>query len=45
MMMCRTTLTGVLLLLMGVGAPARAQVDLTGSWGPLYHEDNLVSCP
>ena len=41
MMMCRTTLTGVLLLLMGVGAPARAQVDLTGSWGPLYHEDNL----
>ena len=45
MMMCRAAMTSALLLFMGVGAPVRAQVDLTGNWDPIYHEDNPERIP
>ena len=30
---------------MAMGTPALAQVDLTGNWDPLYHEDNPERIP
>ena len=44
-MMFRATLATALFFLMGVGGPAQAQVDLTGNWDPIYHEDNLERIP
>lgn len=37
---------GVLLLfVLAVAAPARAQVDFSGQWAPLYHEDAIERLP
>ena len=43
--MFRATLVSALLLLIGIGEPAQAQVDLTGNWDPIYHEDNPERIP
>ena len=36
-------LGGVLVVVMaaGAGSPAYAQLNLTGNWGPIMHEDQL----
>ncbi|MBI4266552.1 MAG: MBL fold metallo-hydrolase [Acidobacteria bacterium] len=39
-----TIVTGALLLL-GMGSTAEAQVDLTGLWAPLFHEDRPERLP
>ena len=43
--MCKlSVLSGVLLAVLS-GLPASAQVDFTGEWAPLYHEDNPERIP
>jgi hypothetical protein len=45
-MRCVKIRTAVLLLLAALGAaPAHAQVDFTGQWAPLYHEDTIERVP
>jgi len=33
------------ILLLGMGAPAAAQVDLSGIWAPIFHEDQPERIP
>src|SRR4030095_2585855 len=33
------------LVLIGVARPASAQVDLTGMWAPIFHEDQVERIP
>ena len=32
-------------IVQAIGAPAYAQVDFTGQWAPLYHEDTIERIP
>jgi hypothetical protein len=38
-------LIGTLLVAVGTSAPAFAQIDFTGQWAPLYHEDTIERIP
>jgi hypothetical protein len=40
----RAAISAAVLLLI-VTAQARAQVDFTGQWAPLYHEDTIERIP
>jgi hypothetical protein len=40
-----TSFLVALFILLGIAAPALAQVDLSGSWTPLYHEDQPERIP
>src|SRR5687768_1992876 len=41
----RMIVTGTFVMLLGVGATAEAQVDLTGLWQSLFHEDQPERLP
>jgi len=36
---------GIAVAFLCIAAPANAQVDFTGQWAPLYHEDTIERIP
>ena len=42
---CRANITGLLLAVTVLGIPAFAQRDITGEWGPRFHEDQPERIP